>query len=213
MKAIVIRYSTSAESTLGLLFLDGQFQCYTLEDAYHTEKIPGKTRIPAGSYSLSLRTYGTKHAKYLKKYGSHFHHGMLQISDVPGFTDILFHIGNSAGDTEGCILVGDGANNNQLKDGFISSSGQAYEQLYPKIAGELRAGRTVSLHFSDPADCIPTETLPRQTVDTKQLYLREVPYGLPRGVLYENTKVEVLRSRLDWSHVRVEGWVSKGYLR
>lgn len=152
MKIDVLRFSTSETSTLGLLLIDGAFECYTLEDGYHEVKIPGKTRIPAGTYNIAFRNYGTHNEQYLNKYGADFHHGMLEVTNVPDFTDILIHIGNSDEDTAGCLLVGDGANNNQTKEGFISSSGLAYEHMYPKVASALFAGDSVSIAYHDQLD-------------------------------------------------------------
>ena len=48
----VDRYFHGPESTLGKLYVDGEFECYTLEDAYRPKKIKGKTRIPSGLYAL-----------------------------------------------------------------------------------------------------------------------------------------------------------------
>ncbi len=213
MKIEVIRYSTSSESTLGLLLIDGGFECYTLEDGYHETKIPGKTRIPAGTYDIKLRTYGKHHQQYLKKYGSDFHHGMLQVVQVKGFTDILIHKGNTGEDTAGCLLVGDGANNNQTKDGFISDSGMAYERIYPKIASELLAGNSVTIHYRDQLAGLPAEgTGTRRKVDTTRLYLREVPNGVQKAILFDGSDIELLETLNDWSKVKLEGWLSNKFI-
>ncbi|MCU4177664.1 DUF5675 family protein [Carboxylicivirga sp. N1Y90] len=143
MNLKVIRYSGSKESTLGLLFIDGLFACYTLEDEFREVKVMGETRIPAGKYQVKLRTYGGHHTRYLKRYGSDFHKGMLQIMDVPGFTDILIHKGNDDDDTAGCLLVGDSINNNQVKSGFIGNSTVAYDRIYPVVRGALLNGDEV----------------------------------------------------------------------
>ncbi|WP_430810133.1 MULTISPECIES: DUF5675 family protein [unclassified Carboxylicivirga] len=141
----VVRYSGSGESTLGLLFIDGAFACYTLEDEHRTIKVMGETRIPAGRYRVELRSYGGHHWRYLKRYGSEFHKGMLQIMNVPGFTDILIHKGNDDDDTAGCLLVGDTANNNQVTDGFIGNSTVAYNRIYPFVRDAILRGDEVFL--------------------------------------------------------------------
>ncbi len=149
MELKVVRYSSSKESTLGLLFIDEVFACYTLEDEHRAIKIMGETRIPAGRYRVELRTFGGHHWRYLKQYGPEYHKGMLQIMDVPGFTDILIHKGNDDDDTAGCLLVGDRANNNQVKDGFIGSSTVAYNRIYPVVRDALLRGADVFIEVSD----------------------------------------------------------------
>ena len=75
----VLRFSSQNDSTNGLLFdiTEGrEFLCYTLEDEHRDEKVMGETRVPAGTYRITLRTTGGFHGRYLKKYGS-FHKGML----------------------------------------------------------------------------------------------------------------------------------------
>jgi hypothetical protein len=153
MELKVLRYSSSKESTLGLLFIDGLFACYTLEDEHRTVKVMGETRIPAGRYEIRLRSFGGLHWRYLKRYGSEFHKGMLQLMDVPGFTDILIHKGNDDDDTGGCLLLGDSSNNNQEKDGFISNSTVAYNRIYPVVRDALLKGDQVNIELSDFIDC------------------------------------------------------------
>jgi len=133
MEIKVVRYSHGIESTLGLVFIDGVFECYCLEDEYRTVKVWGQTRIPNGTYNISVKTTGGHHEKY-KKYD--FHKGMLHILNVENFTDVLIHIGNDDDDTAACLLTGDLANNNHIETGFISKSTQAYKRLYKKVVNE-----------------------------------------------------------------------------
>jgi hypothetical protein len=62
MQLEVLRFSSEADSTNGLLFdiTDGQrkFLSYTLEDEYRKEKVMSETRVPAGTYNVTLRTEG-----------------------------------------------------------------------------------------------------------------------------------------------------------
>ena len=71
---------------------------------------------------------------------------MIELSDVPDFTDILIHCGNTDDDTAGCILVGRNYNDNNMT---IQSSAVAYEQLYKKIYLEIISGREVILTIND----------------------------------------------------------------
>ena len=94
------------DATNGLLFIDGKFECYTLEDEYRTVKVMHETCIPEGTYPIEFRTVGGFDAKYTKRYGADFHKGMLWIRGVPEFEYILIHTGNTDSHTSGCLLVG-----------------------------------------------------------------------------------------------------------
>src|SRR5688500_19899161 len=98
MKLTVLRFYDNGKSTSGLLFIDGKFECYTLEDEHRDVKLKGETRIPCRQYDLGLRTEGGHHEKYSKKFPKD-HVGMLHVLDVPNFQYILIHIGNTEGDT------------------------------------------------------------------------------------------------------------------
>ena len=142
----VKRVLTTSESTLGQLLINGKEQCWTLEDEKRDIKVAGETRIPKGRYEINFRTVGGHHQRYLKKYGQHFHHGMLQIMDVPNFEYILIHIGNNEQHTAGCLLVGESYNVVNDEPVLLSSE-KAYLKLYYKIAGDLLNGRKVFLEI------------------------------------------------------------------
>jgi hypothetical protein len=153
MKLQVVRFSSQADSTSGLLFeindLGRQFLCYTLEDEARVLKVKGETRIPAGVYSIELRKEGGFHARYTKKYPS-IHRGMLHIVDVPNFEYILIHTGNTDEHTAGCLIVGDSQENNGIiKDGFVGKSVNAYKRIYPRIAKAVEKGEEVTIEYID----------------------------------------------------------------
>jgi hypothetical protein len=151
MNLRLLRYSTGVESTLGLLFnvTHGvQFLCFTIEDQYQTKKVYGETRIPAGTYDIQLKLWGGFHERYSTKFPL-THKGMLHLQDVPGFEDVLIHIGNKDDDSAGCILVGNSADENLLDDGFIGQSTAAYKRIYPDIASALSFGDRVVLEIID----------------------------------------------------------------
>ena len=108
MKLEVLRFSSQEDSTNGILFdiTDGkrEFLCYTLEDEHRDVKKYGETRVPAGTYNITLRTVGGFHGRYLKKYGE-MHKGMLWVREVPNFEYILIHTGNTDEHTAGCLLL------------------------------------------------------------------------------------------------------------
>jgi len=149
----VLRFSSQKDSTNGLLFdVTGgkrKFLCYTLEDEHRDDKVKGETRVPAGTYKITLRTTGGFHARYEKKYGS-MHKGMLWVREVPNFEYILIHTGNTDEHTAGCLLVGNSQQANfGSSDGFIGSSGDAYKRIYPPIAAALEEGEEVSITYTD----------------------------------------------------------------
>jgi len=81
-------------ATLGELFADGTFVCYTLEDKIRLEKIKHETCIPAGIYTIEM-TYSPTFKKILPL-----------LLNVPGFYGIRIHAGSGIEHTSGCILVG-----------------------------------------------------------------------------------------------------------
>ena len=155
MKLEVIRFSSEADSTSGLLFdvtNERKFLAYTLEDEYRdskNEKVMHETRIPAGTYKVILRTIGRIHKNYTKRFAD-IHRGTLHVINVPNFKYILIHCGNTDEHTSGCLLVGDSQTNNQVKkDGFIGQSTNAYKRIYPPIAEALECGEEVTITYVD----------------------------------------------------------------
>ena len=153
MELEVLRFSSQKDSTNGILFdvTDGkrQFLCYTLEDEYREDKVGGETRIPSGTYEVTLRTVGGFHGRYEKKYGE-MHKGMLWVRDVPNFEYILIHTGNTDEHTAGCLLLGDSQQANfGNSDGFVGSSTQAYKRVYPSVAKALEENEKVTITYID----------------------------------------------------------------
>ena len=148
MKLQVVRTQFGRDATNGLLFIDGLFECYTLEDQYQEVKVMHETCIPEGTYDIKFRTVGGFHERYKKRYGNS-HYGMLHLQDVPGFTYILIHAGNTDEHTSGCLIVGETQQDLDVsEDGFIGSSGKAYVKLYNKIAKQLLIGNPVTIEYS-----------------------------------------------------------------
>ena len=100
MELKLIRVYKSDTYTIGKLYINGNFFCDTLEDTVRVlnskeDKIYGKTAIPSGIYEVKLYK-SPKFGRYLPL-----------LINVPFFTGILIHSGNTPEDTEGCILLGD----------------------------------------------------------------------------------------------------------
>jgi hypothetical protein len=148
VKLQVVRTQFGKDATNGLLFVDGLFECYTLEDQYQAVKVMHETCIPEGTYDIKFRTVGGFHEKYKKRYGN-AHYGMLHLQDVPNFTYILIHAGNTDEHTSGCLIVGETQQDLDLSDdGFIGHSGVAYSKLYNKVAKELLLGKSVTIEYT-----------------------------------------------------------------
>ena len=124
------RLHTDDAPTVGLVYLDDPHPfCFSLEDRYRDEKVAGDTRIPEGEYELHWRTTGSWAARF-RKWGFP---GSLEVKDVPGFSDILLHVGNDHDDTAGCPLFGYGAD---VVARTIASSRAACRHLYKRVHGD-----------------------------------------------------------------------------
>ena len=152
MEIEVGRESYLPDRTIGRLFVNGEFNCYTLEDTDRgllqsdpkslSNKVKGKTAIPKGRYRVVL-SYSPRFSNrpYYKELTGD--KGLPLLLDVPGFDRILIHTGNTPDDTEGCILVGKSIDKNNL-----SNSQAAYTPLYKKISNALLTGEGVTITIS-----------------------------------------------------------------
>lgn len=121
-------------ATIGRLYVNGEFECYTLEDRARAAgvKIPGATCIPAGSYQVAIN------------YSSRFRRTMPQLLEVPGFAGIRIHSGNTEADTQGCILVGQ-----SRAEDFVGGSRAAFRKLFARLQAAVAAGRGVRITVID----------------------------------------------------------------
>jgi hypothetical protein len=150
MKLNVIRHQFGKDATNGLLFIDGVFECYTLEDEVRDAKVHSETAIPLGTYEIKFRNIGGFDTKYKARYGTTFHKGMLELQDVPNFKYILIHTGNTDEHTAGCLLLGETQQDlDKGKDGFVGGSGDAYKKMYPKVRDALLNGEKVTIEYSN----------------------------------------------------------------
>ena len=131
MRLTLERFDFTDTSTIGRLTVDGEFFCYTLEDADRNlecggDKIYGKTAIPRGTYKVII------------DWSNRFKREMPHILDVPGFEGIRVHSGNMAEDTEGCILVG----SRYTKD-YLYNSKATFDTLFARLDAALESGDVV----------------------------------------------------------------------
>lgn len=147
MKMLVQRHHSIAGATLGQMYIDGTFACYTLEDQVREVagqpvaawKIKGATAIPAGTYSVTL--------ELSQRFGA----DTPTINGVPGFEYIRMHAGNTAADTEGCLLLGMYATDSALVGG---TSRPAVALVKAAIRAALDQGDDVSIEISNPTGAV-----------------------------------------------------------
>ncbi len=134
----LVREDINEDSAEGKLFIDGVFECHTLEDTdRHLEnggkKIYGQTAIPRGIYDMDIT------------YSNRFKQDMPLILDVPQFNGIRIHKGNTSLDTDGCILVG--VSNEKKDDNFIGKSKIAYDILFLKLVEAKERGEKLTIEI------------------------------------------------------------------
>ena len=190
MKLQVVRTQFGKDATNGLLFIDGVFECYTLEDQYQAVKVMHETCIPEGTYDIKFRKTGGFHAKYSARY-KNAHYGMLHLQDVPGFTYILIHTGNTDEHTSGCLIVGETQQDIDINfNGMVGSSAVAYKKMYAKVANQLLQGKKVTIEYS------------KIDLDGKELSNSASPDLIKPDSVYEKLQeisgeIQVLSAKLD----------------
>lgn len=124
--------------TIGKMYVNGEYVCDTLEDKDRGltsnmsvaqicgVKVHGETAIPTGRYLVDMKTVSPRfggRAQY------QFCKGRLpRLCNTPGFQGVLIHIGNTAKDTEGCILVGE-----NKAVGQVLNSTATFKKVYAKL--------------------------------------------------------------------------------
>jgi len=99
LKFLLIREIKTDKQTHGRLFKindknEREFICYTLEDAIRDKKIKNETAIKAGTYTVIV----TMSPRFKKE--------LPLLLNVPEFSGVRIHGGNTEKNTEGCVLVG-----------------------------------------------------------------------------------------------------------
>lgn len=135
----VKRTTLKPKWTLGELYINGEFMMYTVEDTVREVqgvpvsdwKIPHVTAIPHGEYNVTMSM------------SNRFKKIMPELHDVVGFAGVRIHAGNTAEDTEGCIIVG-----MQKRIDGVGSSRIAVSKLYPLIQQALDRGEKVTIKIA-----------------------------------------------------------------
>ena len=134
MKLELVRSTFGATTTVGDLYTDGVWACFSLEDRVRPagEKVHGETAIPEGEYQLLI----TPSPRFKRR--------LPLLIGVPGFDGIRIHPGNSHRDTEGCILVGEGVNQFSTEP-MLTKSVSAFNRLFEMLDEALQAGETLTV--------------------------------------------------------------------
>ena len=137
--------------TIGNLYVDGEWFCNSLEDKdrglsqtmpleeIKETKVYGETAIPTGRYEVRMDIVSPKY-NGVKWYKDNFGGRMPRLENVKGFSGILIHSGNTALDSNGCILVG----MNKAK-GKVLDSRATFQKLWKVLEQARKAGKTIYL--------------------------------------------------------------------
>ena len=135
MNIVLKRIALRDTYTIGRLYIDGKYICDTVEDKVRDinkngkfdeeeKKVYGETAIPYGTYEVKW-TYSPRFKKY-----------MPELLNVPSFSGIRIHSGNTAADSLGCIIVGE----NKVV-GKVINSRATVNKLYPIIEKGCKEGK------------------------------------------------------------------------
>lgn len=138
MDLVVKRFLKTSKSTIGKLYVDGTFECYTLEDTDRNLsslmtleqikeiKIYGNTAIPRGKYALAVQQSPSNGKRY------------FYLQNVKGYTGVRIEWGNTQMDTLGCILVGTTYTTDKVNNSVV-----AYNTLVKKM--NATRGHTITI--------------------------------------------------------------------
>lgn len=134
MKLRLIRESFPQNATIGKLYVNGKYECSTLEDEDRKleeggEKVYGRTCIPRGHYDVIIT------------YSHRFKRELPLVCDVPQFEGIRIHPGNGPEHTDGCILVG---TLNDAGNRLIMSR-IAFDGLFTRMEHAVDRGESITL--------------------------------------------------------------------
>lgn len=142
MELTLVRKYFCEEYTIGKLYVDGKYFCDTIEDKVrdldNEGKVYGKTAIPYGTYRIAMDVVSPRFASH-KQY-RHIGGKLPRLLDVPHFDGILIHIGTTAEDSSGCILVGQ-----NLAKGKVLNSTITFNNLYATLLRAKAKGEEIKI--------------------------------------------------------------------
>ena len=144
---ILVRDTFTEYDTTGRLYLGrnaiGAPDCLILEDRVRlTDKVPRETAIPFGTYDVVITM------------SPRFKRELPLLLNVPGFAGIRIHSGNTAGDTEGCLLPG---MSRILRNGrqVVINSRAAFDRINQYLKRQIAAGAAPRIHIRGVSSVFP----------------------------------------------------------
>ena len=141
MQILIQRHALKAGYTIGRMEVNGRYFCDTLEDTDRglskemsedeiaALKVKGATAIPTGTYRIDMQTRSPRFGRVLPR-----------LVSVKGYAGVLIHSGNTAADTEGCILVGE-----NRERGKVLNSRDTLERLLVFLRAAQAEGEEIEL--------------------------------------------------------------------
>ena len=141
MQILIQRHALKAGYTIGRMEINGRYFCDTLEDTDRglseemseaeiaARKVKGATAIPLGTYRIDMQTRSPRFGRVLPR-----------LVSVKGYAGVLIHSGNTAADTEGCILVGE-----NRERGKVLNSRATLERLLVFLRAAQAEGEEIEL--------------------------------------------------------------------
>ncbi len=139
MELTLRRIAKKPNYTIGKLYIDGTYFCDTIEDTdrgltsamSNTEiakiKIKHVTAIPTGRYKVDMNTISPRFGA--QSFYKEVCNGRVpRLIGVKGYDGVLIHCGNTADDTDGCIVVG-----YNTKVGMVTNSRDVFRRLYARL--------------------------------------------------------------------------------
>lgn len=138
--------------TIGRMYLNGTYLCDTIEDTdrdldaampaaqLKKMKIYGQTAIPTGTYRIDMRTVSPKFAS--RNWAKPFGGKLPRLMNVPAYEGVLIHVGNTAADSLGCILVG-----RNTEVGKVTQSTATFAKLMEILVPADRAGEPIYIEI------------------------------------------------------------------
>lgn len=141
MQILIQRHALKEGYTIGRMEINGRYFCDTLEDTDRglseemsedeiaALKVKGATAIPTGTYRIDMQTRSPRFGRVLPR-----------LLRVKGYAGVLIHAGNTAADTEGCILVGE-----NRERGKVLNSRATLEHLLVFLRAAQAEGEEIEL--------------------------------------------------------------------
>lgn len=129
------RWETS-RSIVSEISIEDKFICDGLEPSRTTPVHVGHPCIPAGVYKVVINM------------SPHLHYETPELLNVPGRTDIRWHIGNKPEDVLGCIAVGVAG----VQHDWVGNSTHTFhEVLMPLLTAAIARGEEIIATYIDPS--------------------------------------------------------------